>query len=793
MIFPGRAAVGAVGMALTILAVVLPTASGFDHPTRADIEKAKADGTFNDRLLHFRQLELHRTGAALRDRALFRIRRAALQAQGLSAAEISARLFGGQQMAFPFNPDTDLRPSGTQKTLTILIDFNDIKADVVLPGMTAGTIGQNIYGAGTPAAAAFLPFDSVHNYYARASEGKLNIQGNVLGWYHLPKNRGDYFAPPAGGDNSALRNQAIFDMVKEAMGAFDAAHDFSQYDNDHDGDIDLVTILYTGPDTGWGSFWWAYRWSFFVPEASTRKFDGKTLKQFVFQFVNPRGPAGDDFNPQTLTHEMGHSFGLPDYYDYDTGSGPPGGLGGLDMMDANVGNHNAFSRWLLDWITPQVVGSGPPVLRTLLASGSGQTGVKAIAIFPGASNPLTPDPEMYIIENRFRIGNDGGISGAPGDGLLIWHVDARPNTTNNNFLEDNSYTGNKLIRVVRADNSSDFLDGENAGPGTYFLPPGVLTPTSLPNSNGYNGPTGISVTAISAPAETMTALIGFVPTPGGPAPGAGGAAVAVVAPAVPGAEAAARAQPPAAGADGRPTTIAADLRRVLERAKSKDGDVVDIDRLEAFSASLRTATPEAIAAAWNETLPQIQEATGSREGVVTLKLLLSAWAAKDGPKAVEAVLALPDGPLKRSVFPKVMECWAANDPYSAALWYFDRNRDTLRKSKTLKAGEAFASRVFGWASRNDPDKAVEAIKKLDHPSEVMGAIQALEDVAKAAGMSPQSISDKLKAASETSETIRAVRKAIKARDALRDAIKDPKLRSELKEFFRERMREEDEN
>jgi hypothetical protein len=64
-------------------------------------------------------------------------------------------------------------------------------------------------------------------------------------------------------------------MLSEVLDAFDATHDFAQYDNDNDGDIDLVTLLYAGPNTGWGSFWWAYRWAFFIPEASTKRFDGK--------------------------------------------------------------------------------------------------------------------------------------------------------------------------------------------------------------------------------------------------------------------------------------------------------------------------------------------------------------------------------------------------------------------------------------------------------------------------------------------------------------------------------------
>src|SRR5205085_9571813 len=145
--------------------------------------------------------------------------------------------------------------------------------------------------------------------------------------------------------------------------------------------------------------------------------------------------AQSDFAPNTLIHEMGHAFGLPDYYDYEPGNGPDGGLGGLDMMDANVGNHNAFSRWLLDWIQPDVIGSGSPTLRQLNSSSSSSSEHKAIAIFPQTTATAAPVGELFIIESRQRVGNDLGL---PGEGVLIWHVIASPNSENADFAMNNS-------------------------------------------------------------------------------------------------------------------------------------------------------------------------------------------------------------------------------------------------------------------------------------------------------------------------------------------------------------------
>jgi len=59
---------------------------------------------------------------------------------------------------------------------------------------------------------------------------------------------------------------------------------------------------------------------------------------------------------------MGHVLGLPDYYDYNTTIGPQGGVGGFDMMDGNWLDHNTFSKYMLDWTTPIVIGSNPMIL-----------------------------------------------------------------------------------------------------------------------------------------------------------------------------------------------------------------------------------------------------------------------------------------------------------------------------------------------------------------------------------------------------------------------------------------------
>ena len=58
-------------------------------------------------------------------------------------------------------------------------------------------------------------------------------------------------------------------------------------------------------------------------------------------------------NPYTWIHEHGHVLSMPDYYNYDNQSISL--LGGTDMMDHNVGDHNGYSKMGYEWIMPKVV------------------------------------------------------------------------------------------------------------------------------------------------------------------------------------------------------------------------------------------------------------------------------------------------------------------------------------------------------------------------------------------------------------------------------------------------------
>jgi len=278
-------------------------------------------------------------------------------------------------------------------------------------------------------------------------------------------------------------------------------HDFTQYDNDGNGAIDYLIVIWAGPHGAWASFWWGYMTTF---SDSSYRLDGKRLFTYSWQWELYNYPNGS-FDARVVIHETGHALGLPDYYDYDASVGPKGGVGRLDMMDGNWGDHNCFSKFLLDWINPPVHKSGNRPF-TLNPSGISED---ALIVMPGAlqGNQFA---EFYMVQNRYRTANDTSY---PNNGLLVWHLDARLNTWGTNFLYNNSYTEHKLLRLMEADGLEEIETGDgSADAGDYYVAGKTFGPNATPNSNRYNGTsTGTTVKDISASGNLMNFIL-FIPT-----------------------------------------------------------------------------------------------------------------------------------------------------------------------------------------------------------------------------------------------------------------------------------------
>jgi len=447
-----------------------------ERATPSEIQQLDSTGELQSRIDFVKQIGNHKVDKFLLKKAIIKARRMILESQGKTRAEID----GIAPLMAPPPAWQGMPTTGNVRILAILIEFQDYTHS-----NTQNTIHSNLFGAGD---AARTPYESLDRYYDRASYNQLDLSnGNTLGWYQTSYNRSSVTQNTTGRQN----------LIKEVLTHYDnQGHDFSQYDNDGNGVIDYFVVIWTGPDNGWGNFWWGYQTSF---TDNSYVLDGVTLGKYSWQWESR--PVGGTFSPVVVIHETGHALGVPDYYDYAPGMGPNGGLGDIDMMDANCGDHNAFTKWMLEWITPVPVSSGTQVL-TLNASGTNQD---AVIIWPGIT---TGDlfSEFYIVQNRHRVGNDNTTC-MPGDGMLIFHVDAHLDALGNDFLYDNSFTSRKLLRLMEADGLEEIETGDGrADADDYYKAGATFGTCSMPSSKKYDGSdSGIEISNFSNPGAQMSA------------------------------------------------------------------------------------------------------------------------------------------------------------------------------------------------------------------------------------------------------------------------------------------------
>lgn len=452
------------------------------HPLSHNEAMALADsGQLARRIAFARRIGNHRADAHLMEQALGRLYRALREGKG--GSQNRSNLAPGTH-PFPA-PDDDPRPApppvwrgmpttGARKTFALLIEFQDVGHQ-----NSERSIHNTLYGSAGPGA----PYDTVAAYYDRASYHKLDLfGGTTLGWYRAP------YARSTVKDSDAGRDALIKDALQHFHGQ---GLDFSTFDTDNDGVVDFFYVIWAGAHTGWGTLWWPFQSVF-----DDWNFTLNGVRFWKYAWMWESNPVGAPFEAATAIHETGHALGLPDYYDYDPAKGPAGGVGGLDMMDSTRHDHNCFSKWMLDWLTPTILTEGSRVETLRPSASSGD----CVLLWDGAKAPVLFS-EFFMVQNRERIHNDAGL---PGEGLVIWHVDAR--LSRGDFASDNSFTKYKLLRLMEADGLEQIQTGQPADAGDFYQPGMSFGATTVPSSVGYRRRrSSIEITDIRRQASGLSA------------------------------------------------------------------------------------------------------------------------------------------------------------------------------------------------------------------------------------------------------------------------------------------------
>jgi len=406
-------------------------------------------------------------------------------------------------------PDRVVPPTGTANIPVILINYTDTSTT-----NTAAEFNNLLFGTDPPEATG--P-GSMRQYYEEVSYGAFSVSAGpsgVAGWYAAANIHHYYGETQSGGFGGAW-------LAKEAAIAADAAVDFSQYDMDSDGAVDVLMIVHQGRGTeesGDNNDIWSHSWDFNSAGIGAVMLDGVWVNDYVIQ---PERSGANMVSIGVFCHEYGHALGMPDLYDVDYSSAgvgfwcamASGSWNGLVRGGDCPAHMSAWIKSALGWLTPAGV--------TGILSGEAITAAyNAQDVYRLLDNPNGVDwifytqtgiGEYFLVENRFQAGFDQAL---PNSGLAIWHV-AEQSVSNNNTNVNEA--GVRLVDLEDADglfhldNSVNNGDAGDVWPGSAGRT--TFNDASAPGAILYDSsPSNCSVANIGASGPVMTAdLACFTP------------------------------------------------------------------------------------------------------------------------------------------------------------------------------------------------------------------------------------------------------------------------------------------
>ncbi len=324
--------------------------------------------------------------------------------------------------------------TGSIKGLVILVQYPDAPFTVENPKEVFQDLVSKQGYEGVAATG------SVRDFYNDQSLGKFDPVFDVTEPVTLSQNR-FYYGGMGGSDNAQA-------MIEEACILANTTQDidFSEYDNNGDGFVDFIYVIYAsygraqgGPV---GSIW---------PHASSleyytfKAFDGVYLGRYACSSELSGGSGAEVDGIGTFCHEFGHILGLPDIYDVSYSGFT--GMNHYDIMDVGLYNNDArtpagmtaMDRYTLGWLEPHILEprDEPYVLADFETANE--------AYFMVSEH----DPnEYFTFENRQPIKWDEHL---PGHGLLVSQIHYKPSLWATNMVNTKA-SKYEHVRLVSANN-----------------------------------------------------------------------------------------------------------------------------------------------------------------------------------------------------------------------------------------------------------------------------------------------------------------------------------------------------
>ena len=376
--------------------------------------------------------------------------------------------------------------SGEKHFLVILVQFSDLsfQSSTANADFTAllNEPGYNVNG-GT---------GSARDFYYDNSCGVFNPVFDVYGPVTLSNNKAYY-----GGNDSSGNDKAPEKAVQQACQALDNQVDFTLFDNDGNGDVDLVFMYYAGygeADSEDEDSIWPHQWELSSGGISLT-LDGKTVDKYAC--TNERvGDTGVMCGIGTACHEFGHAMGLPDFYDTDYATNSQSaGMFFFSTMDSGSYNNDGKTppyftieeRIMLGWIDESAF---------IEFSRSGNYTIPSVSNNVAYKTPTDMNGEYFVYECRGTNGWDAGLpSGA--NGLIVTHVDKSSRSVKinggtysastlwSNWTAHNSINENgkhPCCYIVPAPDQSNLLYGHTLYQGNYYFSSSYSSKIPFPGS-----------------------------------------------------------------------------------------------------------------------------------------------------------------------------------------------------------------------------------------------------------------------------------------------------------------------
>lgn len=372
--------------------------------------------------------------------------------------------------------------SGTPRVLVVLAEFNDTTFTLPDPKKS---FNQYLNSTTRPHVDYGHREDgnkgSVKQYFTEISFGNFSPVFDVYGPVKLPQNMKYY------GDG---KNDRMDRFIPAVCNAINDSVNFADYDQNNDGYVDLIYVIYAGYGANTSGNSQDCIWPKSGAQSFSGSYDGKKIYRYgvnnelmAYPGAFPTAPYKRINSIGIFCHEFSHCLGLPDFYPAHNVDARVDnqGMEYWSLMDNGEYLNNgyfppAYTAWereAMGWFT----------IDTLLADAEIEllpidAGGKAYRIMNDNDNTKK---EYFILEN---IQNYQWNGGHYGHGMTINHVaydNAAFATTSNSV---NDVVGKPRMTIVPADGvlGTSYLIGESASWATAA--DGITTRADYNNQHG---------------------------------------------------------------------------------------------------------------------------------------------------------------------------------------------------------------------------------------------------------------------------------------------------------------------